>query len=60
MTRREKVWLVIALLFALVNLGGALYAGAFGEWIHMGIHIALLLAAEWVVWRLLQRRALRY
>lgn len=55
MTRRSKVWLVVAVLFSLVNLGGAGYAAARGELLHAGLHVALLLLGTYVVLRLAPR-----
>ena len=59
MTRCGKVQLVLSVLFVLVNLGGAGWAAMHEEWVHTGIHIALVFAGEYVVWRLLSRRAAR-
>jgi hypothetical protein len=56
MTRRSKVWLVMAVLFTLVNLGGAGMAAADGELLHAGAHAALLLLGAYLVWRLAPRR----
>lgn len=57
MTGRAKVWLVLAVLFFLVNAWGAWYALVHHEPIHCLIHVALLLPGGWLVWRLLSRRA---
>lgn len=56
MSRAAKVGLVVAVLFVLVNLGGAGIAAASGEWIHTGLHAVLVLVGELVVWRLARRR----
>lgn len=59
MTRRNKIWLVVAVLFTLLNIGGAGYAAAGEEWIHTCIHAALALVGEYFVWRLTLGRAVR-
>lgn len=43
MTRRSKVRLGAAVLFSLVNLGGAVMAAVAGELTHAGVHVGLLL-----------------
>lgn len=61
MSRLAKVVWVVALLFALLNLAGAIYAAVRGEPIHTGIHAGLLLLSGFVVWRITPRRvAVRY
>ena len=57
MTRRPKLLMLVAVLFTLVNIAGAAYAGALGEWVHTGVHVALALAGEYAIWRLLQKRS---
>jgi hypothetical protein len=52
MTRRSKVWLVVAVLFTLVNLGGAVVAAMDWELLHAGAHVALLFPGAYFVWRL--------
>jgi hypothetical protein len=59
MTRRSKVWLVVAVLFTLVNLAGAGIAAADGELLHTCIHVALLLLGAYFVWRLAPRDGAR-
>lgn len=39
MTRRSKVWLTIASLFAVINLAGVGFAAAAGEEIHAAVHV---------------------
>lgn len=56
MFQRSNVWLVGAVLFLVVNLGGAGYAAALGELLHAGIHAGLLLPGAYLVWRLAPRR----
>lgn len=43
MTRRSKIWLGAALLFAVVNLGGAIFAVMQKELPHAGLHAGLML-----------------
>jgi hypothetical protein len=50
MTRRSKVWLVVAVLFSLANLAGAVFAAAQGEPIHSGVHVGLLLLGACLAW----------
>jgi len=60
MTRRSKVWQVVAVvaavLFFLVNVAGGVYAAARGELLHAGIHAGLLLLGAYPMWRLASRR----
>lgn len=55
MTRRSKLWLVVASVFTLINLGGAGYAVAEGEVLHAVVHAGLLLLGGYAVRRLLPR-----
>jgi ABC-type nickel/cobalt efflux system permease component RcnA len=56
MTRqRAKLWLVVASLFALLNLGAAGVAAVAGEALHTVAHIALSLLGAYFVWRLAPR-----
>jgi hypothetical protein len=59
MTRRSKIWLVVAVLFTLVNLAGVAIAAASRELIHTCIHVALLLPGAYLVWRLAPGREAR-
>jgi len=59
MTRRSTVWLVVAMLFTVVNVGGAWIAAARGELLHAGLHAGLLLPGAYLVWRLAPRRSAR-
>lgn len=43
MTRRSKVWLVVAVLFIFVNFVGGVIAAVGGELLHAGVHAGLLL-----------------
>ena len=55
MTRRSKLWRILASLFTLLNLGGAIFAAAIGEGLHAGVHVALALVGAYLVWRLAPR-----
>jgi hypothetical protein len=51
MTRRAKVWLVVADIFAVVNLAGAGIAAAQGELLHTTVHLGLLGLGLYMMWR---------
>ena len=51
MIRRSMVWRIVAVLFTLVNLGGAVIAAVAGEGLHTALHVVLLLAGAYWVWR---------
>ncbi len=55
MTRRAKVWRVVAAVFTVINVGGAVVAILGGEPLHAALHVALI-AATYGTWRLLSRR----
>ena len=55
MTRRPKLWLVVASLFTLVNVAGAGFAAAGGEGLHTAAHVALTLVGANFVRRLTRR-----
>ena len=56
MTRqRARLWLVVASLFTLINLGGAGVAAVAGEVLHTAAHIGLSLLGAYFVWRLAPR-----
>lgn len=59
MTRRTKIWLGIASVFTLVNLGGFIVAAAGGEGGHALVHLALLVPGVYWVWRLVSPRGAR-
>ncbi len=59
MTRRSKVWLVVAVLFTFLNFVGGVFAAARGELLHTGIHAGLLLLGAYLVRRLASRRDVR-
>jgi hypothetical protein len=41
---------VAAALFTLLNLAGAGFAAASGEWVHTSVHVGLLLVGAYLVW----------
>lgn len=55
MTRRSKLWLAVATLFTLINLGGAGIAGAGGEGLHTAVHVVLAVVGAYFMWRLASR-----
>ncbi len=55
MTRRTRLWLAIASLFALLNAAGGGYAVALAEWNHAGVHAVLMLLGMYAGWGLLPR-----
>ena len=55
MTRRSKVWLVVAVLFILVNLVGGVSAAVRGELLHTGVHAGLLLLGAYYARRIWHR-----
>jgi hypothetical protein len=59
MTRRSKIWLFAAGVYAFINVGGLALAGAQGEEMHAMLHLFLLLlgVAGYVGWRLARRGA---
>ena len=52
MTRRAKIWLVVADAFTVINLAGAGVAAARGESLHATVHIGLAILAPYLVWRI--------
>jgi hypothetical protein len=55
MSRRARVWQVVATLFALGNAAGAGMALAASEWTHAGVHVALIVGT-YLAWQLLASR----
>jgi hypothetical protein len=55
MARRSLLWRVGAVIFTVVNVGGAVYANAMGEGQHAAVHVLLLAlgAAAYVIWLLI-------
>ena len=56
MSRRQGFWWTVALLFTLVNFGGAWIAALQKELGHAGVHVALTYLGAFFVWRLSPRR----
>lgn len=57
MSRRSMLGFAFAVVFFLVNFGGAIYAIAMGEGAaHAGLHIALLVPGVWLLRRFAPRR----
>ena len=54
MTRRSKVWWMVATVFVFINVAGAGYAIALGQALHALTHVGLLLGG-YLVWQLLPR-----
>ena len=53
--RRRRLWLVGAVLFTLVNLGGMVIALRAGEGNHAGVHVGLTIVGAYAAWRLMRR-----
>jgi len=51
MSRRSKIWLVLAVLFTIANVGAGVIAAIGGEPVHAGGHGALLLLGAYLVRR---------
>ncbi len=56
MKRRSITWPVLAALFTLGNIAGAVYAAAMGEMRHASLHVMLTIAGAWLTWVLVARR----
>ena len=56
MKRRSITWPVLAALFTLGNIAGAVYAAAMGEMRHASLHVMLTIAGAWFTWVLVSRR----
>lgn len=52
---RRRLWLVGAVLFTLVNLGGIVIALRAGEGNHAGVHVGLTIVGAYAAWRLMRR-----
>lgn len=59
MTRRSRIWLVVAALFSLINVAGAVFAAVQREWLHAGTHVGLALLGAYAVWWLAPSRTAR-
>ncbi len=57
MTRRSKLWRVAAVLFVLINAGGAVEAAMMGQTMHAAGHVALLVlgVGAYLAWQLASR-----
>ena len=55
MTRRSRLWLIIAWLFTLANLGGAVVAARTSEEAHTATHVALAVVGAFFIWRIPRR-----
>ena len=60
MNRRARIWLVVAVLFTIINVLGGVVAALRAELVHTGIHVALALLGEYFVWRLWPKRVPSY
>lgn len=60
MKRRPMIGLVLAALFTLGNVAGAIYAGMMGEVRHAGLHVVLSLVGAYVTWLVLVRHRPAY
>lgn len=58
--RRSRIWWLVAVLFTLVNVGGAAIAAINGEVLHADVHGALAFVGAYFVWRFSTRRVARY
>jgi hypothetical protein len=59
MTRRSKIWVIVAWLFTLFNLGWTGYAAANGEGLHALAHGALAAVGAFFAWRIPRRSRLQ-
>lgn len=55
MTRRFDAWMVGAVLFTLVNIGGGIYAAMLDEPMHAAVHAGLTLVGVYLMLRLARR-----
>jgi threonine/homoserine/homoserine lactone efflux protein len=55
MTRRATIWMAVAGLFTVINLGGAVYAGFLKEQAHAMIHVVLTIGGAYLMWRIAAR-----
>src|SRR5512140_3341124 len=55
MTRRTKIWLGVAVVFTIINVAGAVWAGMMGEVPHCLLHVGLTLAGMVWMWWLVAR-----
>lgn len=57
MDRRTKGWLVVAVLFGIGNVAGAVMACVSKEWIHAATHAVLVVFSAYAVRELLEARS---
>jgi hypothetical protein len=57
MSKRVRIWLLVAVLFAVGNLLGAGFAAVSREPLHATVHLALTLVGAFVAWQLARARA---
>jgi hypothetical protein len=55
MTRRSRVWPVVAVVFFFINFAGGILAAAQGELLHAGVHFGLLFLGAYYVRRIWRR-----
>lgn len=56
MSRRARIWLAVAVVFILGNVGGGIFAAAQGEPMHAGLHAVLALVGIVVATALIRGR----
>lgn len=56
MNRRSITWPILAAIFTLGNIAGAIWAARMGEVRHCMAHVALTIAGGWLTWELVARR----
>ena len=56
MSRRATIWMAVAVIFILGNIGGGIYAAAQGEPMHAGLHAVLTLVGILVATALMRGR----
>ena len=56
MRRRSIIWPVLAVIFTLGNVAGAVYAAAMGEIRHASLHVLLSVVGALVSWALIGSR----
>ena len=54
MALNSKLWRVAGAAFVVINVGGAIWAAANGEWAHASVHAGLLIGAL-VAWPIASR-----
>lgn len=55
MTRKMKIWLTVASLFTMVNVGGGVMAAMASEGMHTGLHVVLAVVGVWWMARIMAR-----